>query len=40
MGVAPEVGMGAIRFSLGRRTTQDEIDTVVEGLTAILSAAP
>jgi cysteine desulfurase len=29
MGVAPEVGMGALRFSLGRSTTQDEIDTVV-----------
>ena len=26
MGVAPEVGMGAIRFSLGRGTTRDEID--------------
>ena len=35
MGVAPEVGMGAIRFSLGRWTTQDEIDAVVERLTGI-----
>jgi len=26
MGVAPEVGMGAIRFSLGRGTTQAEVD--------------
>ena len=25
MGVAPEIGMGAIRFSLGRSTTQDEV---------------
>ena len=30
MGVAPEVGMGAVRFSLGRATTRDEIDAVVE----------
>jgi cysteine desulfurase len=29
MGVAPEVGMGAIRFSLGRQTTRADIDTVV-----------
>lgn len=29
MGVAPEIGMGAIRFSLGRTTTQDEIEEVV-----------
>jgi len=35
MGLAPEVGMGAIRFSLGRWTTQDEIDAVVERLTGI-----
>lgn len=32
MGVAPEVGMGAIRFSLGRGTTTAEIDAVVEQL--------
>ena len=35
MGVAPDVGMGAIRFSLGRWTTQDEIDAVIERLTGI-----
>ncbi|MFI5174450.1 MAG: cysteine desulfurase family protein [Terriglobia bacterium] len=29
MGIPPEVGMGAIRFSLGRTTTQDEIEHVV-----------
>ncbi|WP_036260177.1 cysteine desulfurase family protein [Methylocapsa aurea] len=29
MGVAPEIGMGAIRFSLGRATTRDEIEDVV-----------
>jgi cysteine desulfurase len=39
MGVAPHVGMGAIRFSLGRGTTRDEIDTVVEGLSDALGAA-
>ncbi len=35
MGVAPEVGMGAVRFSLGRGTTRSEIDTVVERLIEI-----
>ena len=39
MGVAPEVGMGAVRFSLGRATTRDEIDVVVERLTDILAIA-
>ena len=39
MGVAPEVGMGAVRFSLGRATTRDEIDAVVERLTHIRAAA-
>jgi cysteine desulfurase len=29
MGVAPRVGMGAIRFSLGRYTTEEELDHVV-----------
>ena len=32
MGVAPEIGMGAIRFSLGRTTTREEIEAVVENL--------
>ncbi len=36
MGVAPEVGMGAIRFSLGRGTTREDIDTVVARLRAVL----
>lgn len=35
MHVEPEVGMGAIRFSLGRTTTRDEIDEVVERLAAV-----
>jgi cysteine desulfurase len=39
MGVAPDAGMGAIRFSLGRTTTQDEIDVVVERLTDIFAKA-
>jgi len=39
MGVAPEAGMGAIRFSLGRGTTQDEIDAVADRLAQILAPA-
>src|SRR5688572_20546465 len=30
MAVAPEIGGGAIRFSLGRATTEDEIGQVLE----------
>ena len=36
MGIAPEVGMGAIRFSLGRGTSQDEIEEVVRQLRRVL----
>jgi len=32
MGVSHEVGMGSLRFSLGRTTTADEIDAVLESL--------
>jgi cysteine desulfurase len=32
MGVTPNVGMGAIRFSLGRSTTPEELETVVHRL--------
>jgi cysteine desulfurase len=39
MGVAPGVGMGAVRFSLGRATTRNEIDVVVECLTDALAIA-
>jgi cysteine desulfurase len=39
MGVPPEIGMGAIRFSLGRYTTADEIDVVSERLSRVLSNA-
>ncbi len=37
MAVTPQVGMGAIRFSLGRTTTADEIDHVVTRLRRVLS---
>jgi cysteine desulfurase len=37
MGIAPDVGMGAIRFSLGRATTGDEIDAALERLTDVLA---
>jgi cysteine desulfurase len=39
MGIEPDVGMGAIRFSLGRATTRDEIDAVVAQLADILAIA-
>ena len=39
MGVGPEVGIGAVRFSLGRSTTREEIDTVVERLSELLAVA-
>ena len=35
MGVAREIGMGAIRFSLGRTTTRGEIEALVEDLSSI-----
>ena len=39
MGVSSEVGMGAIRFSLGRDTTAEEIDAVVGRLSAVRAPA-
>lgn len=36
MGIAPQVGIGAIRFSLGRSTTADEIDQVVASLRRVI----
>jgi cysteine desulfurase len=36
MGIAPEAGMGAIRFSLGRGATREEIDEVSERLSRVL----
>jgi cysteine desulfurase len=38
MGVPERIGMGAIRFSLGRATTSDEIDDVVARLAKIAQA--
>jgi cysteine desulfurase len=38
MAVAPEVGMGAIRFSLGRQTTRADIDTVVARVAGVVTA--
>jgi cysteine desulfurase len=38
MGVSPEAGAGAIRFSLGRATSDQDIDTVVAQLTNYQSA--
>ena len=32
MGVSPEIGTGAVRFSLGRPTTSEEIETVINRL--------
>jgi cysteine desulfurase len=37
MGVSPEVGTGAIRFSLGRGTTRQEIEAVVDQLRRVLA---
>ena len=36
MGVPPETGMGAVRFSLGRGSTEGDIDHVCEGLIGVL----
>jgi cysteine desulfurase len=38
MGVRPEVGLGAVRFSLGRGTTETEIDAVAARLRQVLGA--
>jgi cysteine desulfurase len=38
MGIAPEVGMGAVRFSLGRGTSDGDIDTVVARITDVVMA--
>ena len=35
MGVSNEIGRGAVRFSLGKYTTKEEIDTVIENLNKI-----
>jgi len=38
MRVPPETGMGAIRFSLGRGTSREEIESVVERLKSVLGS--
>jgi cysteine desulfurase len=38
MGVPPEIGLGAVRFSLGRRTTRGEVDAVIRMLVRVLRA--
>ncbi|MGY4501887.1 cysteine sulfinate desulfinase/cysteine desulfurase-like protein [Bradyrhizobium sp. GM24.11] len=38
MGVPENIGMGAIRFSLGKFTTSDEVDDVLALLTSMRSA--
>jgi cysteine desulfurase len=40
MGVPVEVGMGAIRLSLGRWTTEAEVRAVAERFAAVAQAAP
>ena len=37
MGISPEIGMGAIRFSLGRATTEEEIGQLVDRLRRLLA---
>jgi cysteine desulfurase len=37
MNISPEIGMGAIRFSLGRTTTRDEIEATVSQLSKEVS---
>jgi cysteine desulfurase len=37
MGISQEVGMGTLRFSLGRPTTREEIETVSEFLSVIIN---
>ena len=39
MGVGPEIGIGAIRFSLGRTTTEWGIDAVIDQLAAAIAPA-
>jgi cysteine desulfurase len=36
MGVSPEIGLGAIRFSFGRTTTEEEIQETVDSLWEVL----
>jgi cysteine desulfurase len=38
MGAPPEIGLGAVRFSLGRTTSEAEVDEVAERLAHLLAA--
>jgi cysteine desulfurase len=38
LNIPPEIGMGAIRFSLGRTTTREEIEATVSQLSEAVSA--
>ncbi|MFO7904068.1 MAG: cysteine desulfurase family protein [Planctomycetota bacterium] len=40
MGISPEVGMGAVRFSLGRTTTSADIEYVDNGVRNLFSGNP
>jgi cysteine desulfurase len=39
LGIAPERAVEAVRFSLGRETTDEEVDTVLAILPAIVARA-
>jgi len=39
MGVSPEVGLGAIRFSMGRSTTREQLDRIVAMLRDVVPSA-
>jgi cysteine desulfurase len=39
MGVPEGIGAGAVRFSLGRTTTREEIDEAIERITVALRRA-
>jgi cysteine desulfurase len=40
MGVDPDLALGAVRFSMGRETTRDDVEQVVEALRTILRDEP
>ena len=40
MGITENVGGGAVRFSLGRYTTKEEIDTVINNLSGFFTNQP
>lgn len=40
MGIDPDLALGAVRFSMGRTTTSDDIDHVIEALNEVLGEIP